>query len=138
MVSRLQKEDFDRLPQLEKIEFLLRKQEVQKNISSSFPNLEIAGMLLVFLFSRLYTLSIIAAFGLTTQAIASVNLLNAIFNTLFVILMISFIARVTMYFQKKRQITLLHEEFLNKNKITRILKEIPNKNGKKDERTKRQ
>lgn len=124
---KIQKENFQNLSQLDKIEYLLRKDSVIKNINKSLPLLEFFGMIAIFLYQRVYTLLLISTFNLTEETFGIVNFYSFFFNTVILILMISFIARIMIYFSKLKQLRELNEEFVDRLSFDEITE---NKNRK--------
>ena len=119
-IAPFTKQNFQELPQLDKIEFLLRKNTVRENIKKSFPIVELFAIVCVLLYSRLYSILLIAAFGLTIETTNAI-LTNFFFVTaLCFIFFISFIARLNVYFQKHKQLSELHLEFLDRLKIKNL------------------
>ena len=125
------KEDFQKLNSQEKIEYLVRKREIVDNIKKSFPSFEIITIFLVLAYSRLHSLIALAAFGVTTETLNYVNTFAAGFNAIIVILTISFIARLIIYFQKHKQLKNLYEEFIDKIYIAKELNPIKKEISKK-------
>lgn len=121
-ITPFTKDNFQELFQLNKIEYLLRKSVVVQNIKNSIPLFETVAMLVVLAYSRLHSLLVYSAFGLNQITISLVNYFSIFFNTIIVLLFISFISRIIIYFQKHKQLSRLHEEFLNKLKIQDLTK----------------
>lgn len=113
-ITKFSKQNFQDLNQLDKIEFLLRKDTVIKNIRKSLPIFEIVLIFIVLAYSRLHTLLLLNAFDFSETSIQLVNIFSTFFNTIIVILVISFIARIMIYFKKHQQLSELHEEFLDR------------------------
>lgn len=117
------KEHFNSLSQSDRIEYLLRKEALIKNIRSSFPFIELISILIVFLFSRLYVLNL-RTFAFTiannvgmNEVLAFIDLSNQITlfaNTIIVILVISFITRILRYFIKTKQMNDLNLYFIDR------------------------
>jgi len=120
--------DFSSLTSLDKIEYLLRKEIVIKNIKKSMPVFEVIFSFCILAYSRLHTLLILSAFGIDNSTISLVNQFSMFFNTLIVILTISFIARSTIYFRKHRQLNDLYEEFLDRLKLYSYKGKVNKKN----------
>jgi len=111
--------DFQKLCQNDRIEFLLRKREVRDNIRRSFPHFEAIIIFVTFAYSKIYNLLLYSVLGINEPAIKIVNFSTLFFEAVIVILTISFITRAMMYFQKHRQLSELHEEFLDRIKISK-------------------
>ena len=117
-ITQFISQDFQELSQLDKIEYLLRKEEVEKNIKKSFPFLEIILGFSILAFRALYNLSFVAAFGIDSSTMPFINLFSLFCNTLIVLFTISFIGRVIIYFQKHKQISELNDEFLDRIQVS--------------------
>jgi H+/gluconate symporter-like permease len=111
-------QNFQELSQLDKIEYLLRENAVTKNIKKSFPALEISAILVILAYRAIHNLLFVAAFGLDSSTTPLINLFSMFCNTLIVIFVISFIARIMIYFQKHRQLSELHDEFLDRIQVS--------------------
>jgi hypothetical protein len=117
-VNLFSKQDFQNLNTIDRIEYLLRKNDVTKNIKKSFPIIEIFAILIVLGYSRVYNLMQFAAFGISADTIKMVDLVSNFANTLIVIFIISFIARLIIYFNKHKQLSELHREFLERIRVS--------------------
>jgi len=114
--------DFQKLCQNDRIEFLLRKREVRDNIRRSFPQFEAIVIFITFAYSKIYNLLLYSILGINETAIKIVNFSTLFFEAVIVILTISFITRTMIYFQKHKQLSELHEEFLDRIKISKTEK----------------
>lgn len=117
----LKRDDFNNLSQNDRIEYLLRKDAIIKNIRSSFPMFELFAIIFVIAYSRLYNL-VFRTFTFIVsqdtnevmQLLSYANTLATFANAVVVILVISFITRILRYFLKTRQLSELNLLFLDR------------------------
>ena len=126
-ITPFTKQDFQKLTQLDKIEFLLRTSAVKENIKKSFPSIEIIAVICILAFSRLYSILLVAAFGLTAETTNSIIAMLLFITALLFMFAISFIGRLIIYFQKHKQLSDLHLEFLDRLHLQTTLQTIKSK-----------
>ena len=131
-ITPFNKQNFQELSQLDRVEFLLRKEIVKNNIKKSMPIFEILSIVFIFACSRLFNVILLGVIGTGQDAIQVIGLLNLFVNTLIAIFMISFITRIIRYFQKHRQLSELHDEFLERLQVKATISDIGKEIAKDD------